>query len=250
MIPIVTYQLTPFLPSNYFGAELNTEWIRKVVSKLKRKSQYKLEAEDVDTSLYYNHNSETNQNIVGYPKIIYHYINYQFYITGLLDGVKPLEKLASIYKNDFKMDGVFLTGFKKIETISENTIFSTSDMQSYKLIKWIPYNHGDFDDYEKMFLTEKAQNLNLKLNLHIDKEMGKNLKIDFPNLKTIITDITNVYPEAVVYGDPPNNYYAYDIKFITNISFPTFITLGNIKSLGFGRIEKIIPNDVHVIKNK
>ena len=237
MINLQTYRLEPYFAANARTKPITTEWLRETINKEVRDKREALEQEDVDTSLFYNHDPETGITRIGYPLIIYHYIEGIFYITGINDGAFALDKLAELYQSPFTMDEMVFKGFRKEKTGGEFDLATTSKPQYYQLVEWLPLHHKDLKAFRKMDLVAKATALNQRLEKHIIGELGKYLGLSFNPFDTVITDITRVYQHPVIYKG--YEYPAYDIRFTANVLLPGMITLGNNKAHGYGRVEPL-----------
>lgn len=235
MIDLKTYRLVPYTAANTRTELFSSEWLRVAINKKVRDKREALEKEGVDTSLFYNHDPETGITRIGYPLIIYHYINGIFYMTGINEGAFALEKLAMLYESPFAMNELVFQGLKKENTVDKFDLRTTSKPQPYQLIEWLPLHHKDLKAYRKMELVAKVTELNKRLEKHITQELGKYLGISFNPFDAVITDITRVYPHPVIYKG--YEYPAYDIRFTVNVSLPEPIPLGNNKALGYGRVE-------------
>ncbi len=237
MITIKNYSLEPYTAGNTPPQNLSTEWLREAVNKLMRAKQPELEADGVDTSLFYNHAPETGQTRVSYPLVIYHLINGLFYLTGINEGAFAIEKLAAQYQLPFAVDE---TVFKHFRNAKEGGAYSpgiVDHQHIYKLVEWRPIHHQQRNAFNQMSLVAKAAELNTRLEKHLTNELGKYLNIGFDGLKLEITDIDRVY-EPVLYKNR-HPYPAFDIRFRANIALPPLITLGNHQALGYGRVEPL-----------
>lgn len=235
MIKIQTYRLEPFYAAGTARERLTTEWLRDAINLLMRNKREKLEKEQADTSLFFNHIPDTGHPRIGYPLIIYHYIEGLFYITGINEGVLAIDSLAKHYKSSFSMDGIVFQGFHKKKSDVAFKLETTAEMQSYRLIEWRPIHHDSLNAFMQMDLATKVNELNLRLEKHIVNELGKYLAIGFDQFNCVITDVTRVY-EPQTYKKR-FKYPAFDICFSANVALPEMITLGNHQALGFGRIE-------------
>jgi hypothetical protein len=234
MIKIQTFRLEPYFAANTQKGQLTTEWLREAVNKLMRDNKEAIEKEGADVSLFYNHDPKTRSNRIGYPLIIYHYINGLFYITGINEGEVALTFLAKYFKSAFIVDGVAFPGFRMEKGKSVFDLTMAGERKPYALVEWRPIHHDDWEDFAQKDLIAKVKELNIKLEKHISNELGKYLGITFDRLDCTITDITRVY-EPLKYKNK-YEYTAFDIRFTANVSLPGFITLGNHKALGFGRV--------------
>ena len=234
MINITTYSLQPYFSCNVNDVFLSSEWFRESVNEKVRKNRIILESESVDISLFFNHNLDTGKNRIGYPLIIYHYFNHCFYLTGINEGANAVSLLAKNLNQPFSMDGILFDGFKPEINETEVFIGISPGTRKLALIEWIPLHYRHYPAFREMTLVEKAAELNQKLFKHISEEMGRFLGISFENLTVELTDITRVYPAPLLYKG--HEYHAFDVEFITNAVLPPYLTLGNNKSMGYGRI--------------
>ena len=235
MITLQTYYLEPFIAANAMTAPLSTHWLREAISKLIRAQRQSLGSAGADVTHFYNHNPETNHPSIRYPLVIYHFIGGRFYMVGINEGAHALSLLAERFSSPFSVDNILFQGFKKENQGGEFNLCTTPDMRTYQLTQWLPLHHKDLKTFSKKDMLSKVTEMNLKLGKHITNELGKYLRIHFDDFVATITDITRVYSEPVVYKG--YHYRAFDIRFETNVALPPFITLGNNKSLGFGRVE-------------
>ena len=233
-LSIVTYQLEPYVKAQA-DMPFSTEWLRTAVSRLIRRERGRLEESGVEISLFYNHSGENEQFRIGYPLIIYHYIDGVFYITGINRGTDALKMLASLFSESFEVSDVLFPGFRKVnsETIEVKV---TNDVHRYSLVQWIPVHHKDVKVFRKMPLVEKAELMNRKLHAHLCHELGKYLNLDIDSTTVNIIEITGAY-RPIKYKN--YEYPAFDIVFEGNINLPSGLTLGNNKTLGFGRIKPL-----------
>ena len=237
MPTISTYQLTPHLPVNSKTEHLNTLIFREMVNKLVRENWELFIRKNTDPSLFFNHDTETGKTRIGYPLVIYHFINDRFYIAGINKGVLAVELLAKQYKTPFGEEGLLFAGFKNLESTDCEISCVPGNGFKYRLVKWIPFHYKDYHSFEILPFNEKVNELNQRLQKHLEADMDKYLELNFENLNIGITNLSYTHPDPVFYEG--HKYFAYDIEFTANIVFPRFLTLGNIKSLGFGCIEPL-----------
>ena len=237
MITIKNYSLEPYTTGNTSPLTFGTEWLREAVNKLMRDKRPELEANGVDTSLFYNHATETGQTRVGYPLVIYHQIGETFYLTGINEGARAAEKLAAQYTLPFAVGETMFKSFRKAKEGGEYNLGIVDQQRTYKLVEWRPIHHQQRNAFNQMSLVAKAYELNARLEKHLTNELGKYLNISFEGLKIEITDIDRVY-EPVLYKNR-HPYPAFDIRFKANIALPPMITLGNHQALGYGRVEPL-----------
>ncbi len=234
MPTLSTHHLTPHLPitGNFDG--LTTEFFRTLVNKLVRENWDEFIDKNIDPSLFFNHDLETGKTRIDYPRIIYHFIDGSFYLTGIGDGALAVDILAGLFEKPFGGDGVLFPGFKKMESCESEIETINNHLFNYRLVNWIPFHFKDYNAFKTLPLKDKVNQLNDKLHKHLVGDMAKYLELNFENLKAEITDISTTNPNAIIYEG--HKYYAFDVAFNVNIKFPDFLTLGNNKALGFGRI--------------
>lgn len=237
MMEVTSFELTPCLMPGGIQTEPGVEMFNTMVNKWVRGKKEKLAEKDIDISLFFNHHLETGKTIVGYPKVIYHCFDGRFYLTGVNEGAHAVRALAAQYKKPFEENGIIFAGFKPAESANNQGEVYPGRGFGYRLEKWIPFHYKDYKPFRKMPLTEKATQLNLKLMKHIGLDLERYLGLDTSGLVAEITAILLTHPRPVTYEGNP--YYAFDIEFSSNIKLPRMITLGNIKSLGFGRVEPL-----------
>lgn len=234
MIKIQTYRLEPFFAANRQKRQLTTEWLREAVNKLMRDNKAAIEKEGADISLFYNHDPKTGSNRIGYPLIIYHCIDGLFYITGINEGEVALTYLAKYFKSAFVIDGVAFEGFRAENGRKAFDLTLIGERKQYALVEWRPIHHDDWKDFMQMDLITKVKELNIKLQKHLSNELGVYLGIALDRLDCTINDLTRVY-EPLQFKNG-HEYTAFDIRFTANVSLPEYITLGNHKAFGYGRI--------------
>jgi len=235
-IKLTTYSLQPFF-TNTNNPSLPTEFLRIAISKQLHRYRQVLETSGADISLFHNHESETGKNRINYPLIIYHYKNNMFYITGINNGADTLALLAGICTIPFEVDGVVFTGFKKIHGKENTNLEISIQTFKYALVQWLPVNHDSREAYKLLGIEDKVKVLKEKLWKHLFGDLAKYLNVNLEGLKVEINDITAVYKHPVEYRT--HLYSGLDITFSANVLLPAMLTLGNIKSLGFGRVEPL-----------
>ena len=236
MLKVITYNLTPHLPPGS-NKKLSAEWFREAINKLVRKNWKKLEGEKADVSLFFNHDPETGQTRIGYPLIIYHFVDGEFYLAGVNEGATAVTILAGLYKKPFKVNGILFPGFKKLCEEEAEIKAEAEKLLCYRLEKWIPVHHKEYNGFSGLPLSEKIQQLNVKLRKHIEAEFGKYLNLNLGTLHVEITNILATHRKPELFKG--YKYFAFDIEFRANITLPRYITLGNNKALGYGRVSPV-----------
>lgn len=229
------------LPSSFSAGKANekglapTEWLRKSLSRFVKEAGQEIMNQGGDPSLFYNHLPVDGKTRIGYPLVIYHFIDGCFYITGINEGSNSLRSFAELNNKPFRVDDIQFDGLQIVHEASIQAGICNEENR-YSLTHWLPLHHKDLKGYKEISLEEKTLVLNERLHKHIVQELGKYLEINFDGLSVRITDITFVH-KPVFYKK--YEYPGLDIIFTANAILPQDFTLGNNKSLGFGRIEPL-----------
>lgn len=234
MINIITYRLEPQNATRALRDEFSTEWLRAEVNKLMLPDRDALEAQGVDTSLFYNHDAATGQTRQGYPLIIYHRINGLYYLTGINQGAYAIEMLARLHQTPFSIGPVEFSGFRKENNGGEFGLGVSKAKHNYALVEWRPVHHTGRAAFMQLNMLAKVAEMQDRLTKHITGELGKYLNVSFAGLALEITHITREY-EPMLYKDR-HKYPAFDIRFRANALLPQMVTLGNHQALGYGRV--------------
>jgi hypothetical protein len=236
-LKITTCRLDPHVAtdSEEIKKQFSTIWLRKSVCSIVSPVKRTIIEAGGDPSLFYNHVPENGKTRIGYPLIIYHYIDGTFFLTGINDGAITLASLARMRDQPFPMAGILFDKFHfTFPPLSAMSVEITPGTTSYKLCSWLPLHHTDAKKYRSLPLDRKVAVLNEHLGKHVVQEFGKYLEIPLNGIVVGITDITGVLPDVLYKGYA---YPALDIEFSANAILPAGLTLGNNKALGYGRIE-------------
>jgi hypothetical protein len=115
---VTTYELTPEGIRKGPGVEM----FNTMVNKWVRCKKEALAKKGVDISLFFNHDLETGKTIIGYTKVIYHYFDRRFYLTGVNEGAQAVQLLATAYNKPFEENGIVFAGFKPAESIKNEGV--------------------------------------------------------------------------------------------------------------------------------
>ena len=238
MLRIITYQLKPYLllgetPDKY--VKPGTEWIRDAVKGLMHRSSSALKERNVDTTLFHNHNETTSKTMPGYPKIIYHYTNGQFLVTGINEGTVALQQLFALYDqtlliSDKLMIRILHFGFEEIE------VAASEQFNSYRIRHYLAFNAGAHKVYNGATATGKMELLEKTLHKHLENDLFKYLSIIIPDLHVKLLNILKLDQKLLPYKN--HFYLPFDLVFSLNVNLPQFIALGNGKAFGYGIVEK------------
>ena len=235
---ILTHRIECWLPDRGANqpAAFNAEWLRFSVCSHLKNWKKEFEGEKADAGLFHNHAPGKNDPEIRYPLIIYHCIGNTFYITGINAGATALDKLAGLFNSGCFINGGYLLRFA-VHHDEQVSLDVGPGLHRYRLRQWLPVTPKENQRFAAMPLTQKAAFMEQKLNMHITADLGKYLETEMQGLKATLDGISFVYPEPVLFKT--HRFRAFDVEFSANVALPAFIALGNIKSLGYGRVESI-----------
>lgn len=231
-----THQLTAHPAAGQSPPVFDSLYLRELVNYLVRECWAELEQHEISPNLFFNRDIKTGDTLIGYPLVIYHCINGQFYLTGINNGAKAVAFIATKYATPFYYNKVLFSGFKPFATEEFNNE-SSDEVYHYQLQNWIPVHHRENKKFASLNLLKKAGLMQMQLEKHIKKEFCKYLAIEGENVRIEIVEIINKQPDPVLYKG--YKFWAYTIEFTCNLLLPKMICLGNNKALGFGRVEKL-----------
>jgi disulfide oxidoreductase YuzD len=239
MTSILTYQVNPYFLQGQplpFQSKNATEWLRTVINRLYNSNKGRLRSAGIRTEIFHNHDESTSRTIVLYPLIIYHYVDSIFLVTGINEGKTALEGLFESIEKALEIDDRFLLKFKRIKD-EDIEIRTTRIKQKYRLTDWLPLNPVNHKQYKTLGLIEKIKFLETILLSNLVNDFGKFLDLDFSKLKVKIFNIEQFQRSSLQYKG--HDYLPFSLDFEANAELPDFITLGNGKAFGFGRINRI-----------
>ncbi len=229
------FYLVPFFPFDGNGTQekLSSEWLRKSVCLFVKTFEKTIKEKGGDPELFYNHLFATGKTRIGYPLIIYHFIDGIFYIVGINEGATTLKIFRDMFGSPFRMESMLFDSFHLLydKTIPIGVV---DGERRYSLSDWLPIHHTEVKSYKNSSIEKKAAILTDHLIKHIVKELGKYLNVCFDGLSVTIIDINKIHKPITYKG---YEYPKLDILFTTNALLPEWFTLGNNKSLGFGNIK-------------
>ena len=165
-LKITTCRLDPHLPSKSddIKAQFSTIWLRKSVCGIVSTVKQNIIEAGGDPSLFYNHVPENGKTRIGYPLIIYHYIDGTFYLTGINKGAVTLAALARNHDQPFSMADVLFDKFHcATPPLSSGTVEIATSQAGYRLCCWLPLHHTDVKGYRSLPLDRKVAVLNERL---------------------------------------------------------------------------------------
>jgi hypothetical protein len=245
-ISLLTYRIDPYLPYGNSVSEFKqtrSDWLRTTINALYNQNKGRLKSEGIQTDLFHDHDENTGKQIVRYPLIIYHVIGNEFYITGINVGKNAVEELIRPYDRPVEVNKDLMIRFDLFRE-EEIEIKNTRSKQKYILTDWLPFSSGSFKLYaEKPTLIEKIKFLEERLQIHIVKDLGKFLGFDLSKTRVSILEVDDFKRPRIHLrvNRFRHDFQPFTILFEANVIFPDFITLGNGKAFGYGRINKISP---------
>lgn len=185
--------------------------------------------------LYHNHSSDHTFRY-SYPLVQYKCLHGKAAIVCIEEGVDLIGQILSeLYgtinigkrKTEYKVDAVHS---------SKAPVQIENELSVYQLRNWLPLNSQNYQQYQNTEeLVEKIKILERVLTgniLSFLKGIGIHLE---EQLIVHITDI--ISQKAVSYKNI--KLMAFDIRFKTNISLPSYIGIGKNASVGCGLLSKI-----------
>jgi hypothetical protein len=235
---IITYHVRSYFLHGQplpFQPKHETEWLRVVINRLYNTNKARLKKADVRTDLFHNHDEVTSRTKVLYPLIIYHYFDSGFYVTGLNEGKEALKELLEPIERAIEIDRNFLLKFEPVKE-EECRIENSVVVNRYRLTDWLPFNSENYKRYKTLSLIEKIKFLETTLLKNIVGDFGKYLEVDLSGTRVTILTADHLKRSSLPYKG--HDYQPFSIEFEVNVELPGFITLGNGKAFGFGRISR------------
>ena len=237
MISILTYKVDPFV---LFGTETSpaikkeSDWLRKNILALFNRNQNFLRKAGHDTSVFHNHNEKTGQTIARYPLVVYHQYTDAFYLTAINEGIPPLKELLDMYKNN--MAEINKNLFLNVDyyQAEETEVKIKRIKKHYHITNWLPFNSDAFKKYNTLSLNGKIKFLEETLQNNISYDFGERMKYDLAKVKVNIEEMDQFKRTFMQYKG--HDYLPFSLEFSANVVLPDFITMGNGKACGFGRL--------------
>ncbi|MEI6885549.1 MAG: CRISPR-associated endonuclease Cas6 [Bacteroidota bacterium] len=241
MINVLTYAVKPYFLHGQplpFQSRNATEWLRMIVNQLYNTNKARLRRMGINTELFHNHSELTNEPKVRYPLVIYHYFISRFFVTGINEGKDALKELLDPIFEFAEIDKNFLLKFEQIKE-EKLEIVNSNMMYQYTLTNWLSQeiNTKQHKQFLALPLNEKIKQLETILLKHITIDFGRFLNLHLSETQLSIHSIDDLKRNSIPYKT--HEYQPFSIEFHANINLPDFITLGNGKAFGFGRINSM-----------
>ena len=190
---------------------------------------------DMVDLLYHNHSSDHTFRY-SYPLVQYKCLHGKAAIVCIEEGVDLIGQILSeLYgtinigkrKTEYKVDAVHS---------SKAPVQIENELSVYQLRNWLPLNSQNYQQYQNTEeLVEKIKILERVLTGNILSFLKG---IDIHIEEQLIVHITDILSQkAVSYKNI--KMMAFDIRFKTNISLPSYIGIGKNASVGCGLLSKI-----------
>jgi hypothetical protein len=244
MISMTTYRITPYLNMGEPREPYYTpgaEWVRDAVKGLMHRHSALLKTQDVDTSLFHNHNEQTSHNKPGYPLIIFHYTGGMFLVTGINAGAYALSRLMALYHEPVKVTNHLLVSFTLYREVDQE-IDITPNPVSYLIHNYLPLNTEIHKEYETAGAMRKITILEEAIHKHLEKDLFRYLGIGFPAGDINLSALPEVNAHRQTYKN--HHYLSFNLRFSSCLQLPDYLALGNGKAFGYGILERVVGHAV------
>lgn len=223
------------------------DYLRKAICSVISKLRTSLLQFYVAPDLFHNHDEISNKNINRYPLIQYKVINGKAAITGINQGayaIKVLLQLLLIPQNKpfnaIHINGRDATLVNSTNLRSQKHSFSLLDEpKEYRIENWLPLEDDRYSVWkDSLDMNERLAVLNECLPRQIALLLQGAGYDDELRYRAVLSGIdkTGWLKEFKV------NKLAFDCTFSCNLDLPTEVGIGQVPSIGFGRILKIVKN--------
>jgi hypothetical protein len=210
---------------------------RKSVTKLISHKRDFFQNKGIPTDLFHNHNEATGKTLNRYPLIQYKSIGGKAAITGIDSGAEALNLLIKDgRKNTLYIqagDNKMLT-FEILHTEKQRHRFSILKKdREYRLEKWLPMDDERFTAWEKAGTLKKRCSI---LDECLIQQISRLLSsVGFEKQEKIEANVTNIW---YCYWQHEFRWskLCFNISFSSNVDLPLEAGIGQVPSIGFGRI--------------
>jgi hypothetical protein len=213
---------------------------RKAMTHLVSKWRTKLTKAKIATDLFHNHDEKTGKNLNRYPLVQFKQLGRRGAMTGIgkgADAVKEFSRLAANEEPEIVLNGQRCRlSIHKTEVQQEHDFKTNRKMIKYRMRKWLPMDDEFFRKWEKTGkLSKRVDILDECLHRQVSRFITDVCKKEIKDLKTHLTDISNTgWTEEYHF----RKMY-FDVIFECNVSLPHEVGIGQVPSIGFGRISRI-----------
>jgi Cas6b C-terminal domain len=216
---------------------------RKPVSGIIRHWKQYFEHAGVATDYFHNHDEKTGHTINRYPLIQYHTIEDKIGITGINEGATALQLLSLLLKENDLPEGVHYKGRKKLDwkghtvETKEHVIKLTDTLSEYVIFDWLPLEDERYALWEEMLSLQDRITL---LDEALPRQISKFLNgVSIPFSVSFTAFVSNILATESKIKEYNFRKLPFTCTFRCNIALPEGIGIGQVPSIGFGRIKRI-----------
>jgi len=216
---------------------------RKPVSNLIKQWRSDFDNAGIPVDYFHNHNEETGNTINRYPLIQYHAINGRLVITGINEGSEALEIFSGLLAEREIPGDVHFKGKSNLPWKThqlkqdEFDIRLTDTLSEYLITNWLPLEDERYELWSEMLsLQDRITLLDEALPRQIAKFLGAagiNYSASFTAFVSNVLSTENKIKEYNFHKLP------FTCTFRCNVLLPDGIGIGQVPSIGFGRINKL-----------
>ena len=194
------------------------------------------------TDYFHNHDEVTNNPINRYSLIQYHIENEKVTMTGINEGAEALQLFSSLLtKKDIPKD-VHYKGRKnlawkdhKVDTKKQG-IRLLDTLAEYQITNWLPLDDEKYGLWKEMLsLQDRVTLLDEALLRHISKFLT-GVGIDYS--VSYVAFVSNILATENKIKEYNFRKLPFTCTFRCNIALPEGIGIGQVPSIGFGRIKR------------
>jgi len=221
------------------------DYFRKAICSVVRKLRTPLLQAYIAPDLFYNHDDSSGHPINRYPLIQYKEIDGRAAITGINQGIDALAVLLRLlkqphnqYVNTIHINGRDACLANHTTLVAhEHPIVLLNEPKEYEIKKWLPLEEDRYD------IWKGAHSHSQRTDILSDALM-KQLSFF---LKGIAYDRELIYAARVTAISNTDwlrefniHKIAFDCRFQCNLSLPEDIGIGQVPSIGFGRVCNVV----------
>lgn len=217
------------------------DFFRKAICAVVRKLRTPLLQQYVAPDLFYNHDDETNNPINRYPLIQYCQYNGQARLTGINQGAEAIVKLAGLLqeKQNLSFNYIHINGRDAslhnalVHPLITHNIHFIDGLMEYGLHTWLPMEEDRYSAWkDSLSMHEKLEILNEALPRQLAYFL---MAVGFESEQPYVAFIGDIKNQ--LWMKEFNTYkLAFDCSIACNLNLPAGIGIGQVPSIGFGRI--------------
>ena len=239
-----TIQITKLLFDTPAESVEDIKAFRKPVSNIIKQWRSDFDNAGIAIDLFYNRDEENNNNTIPrYPLIQYHSHEGNLAITGINEGAIAVQLLSKLLKEREVPDDVHYKGNKIISwskhTISthKHEIHLTDRLTEYVITNWLPLEDERYKLWTEMLSLHDRVSL---LDEALPRQISKFLSAVGINYGTSsIAFVSNIIATENKIKEYNFRKLPFTCTFRCNINLPEGIGIGQVPSIGFGRISNL-----------